>query len=43
VRARKLYDTGFKTVKSVGEASFSELAQILGEGIAKSVKKELSK
>ena len=43
VRARKLYDAGFKTVKNVGEAPFSELTQILGEGIAKSVKKELSK
>jgi helicase len=43
VRARRLYDAGFKTVKSVGEAPFSKLVQILGEGITKSVKKELNK
>lgn len=42
VRARALYDAGFKTVKDVRSASFSELANVLGEGIAKSVKKQLT-
>lgn len=42
VRARKLFDAGYKTVKDVEKASFKELAEILGEGIAKSVKKQLT-
>lgn len=42
VRARTLFDAGFKTVKDVRGASLSELSKVLGEGIAKSVKKELT-
>lgn len=42
VRARKLFDAGYKTVRDVKRASLSELTEILGEGIAKSVKKEVS-
>lgn len=42
VRARKLYDAGYKSVKDVERASLSELSNILGEGIAKSVKKVLT-
>jgi helicase len=42
VRARNLFDAGYKTVNDVKKASLSELTDILGEGIAKSVKKEIS-
>jgi helicase len=42
VRARSLFDAGFKTVKDVKKAPMSELANILGERIAESVKKQLT-
>ena len=42
VRARNLFNAGFKTVKDVKKASLSDLSAVLGEGIAKSVKKELT-
>ncbi len=41
-RARKLFEAGFTTIRDVRKASFSELADILGEGIAKSVKNQLA-
>lgn len=42
VRARALYNKGFKTVKDVRSASLSELTSVLGEGIAKSVENQLT-
>ena len=42
VRARTLYNEGFKTVKDVKSAPLPELTSVLGEGIAKSVKKQLT-
>ncbi len=42
VRARKLYDAGYKTVKDVEKASLGDLAEVLGEGIAESVRKQLA-
>ena len=43
VRARLLYNAGYKTVKDVAKAPLSKLSMILGEGIAQSVKKELTR
>jgi helicase len=42
VRARSLYDAGFKTVKDIKKAPLSELSDILGERIAESVKEQLT-
>lgn len=41
-RARRLYEAGYKTVADVQRATLSELVDVLGEGIAKSVKKALA-
>ncbi len=42
VRARNLFNAGFKSIRDIRRASLLELSKILGEGIAKSVKNELA-
>lgn len=41
-RARRLYEAGYKTVSDLQKTSPSALAEVLGEGIAKTVKKVLA-
>lgn len=42
VRARKLYNNGYHTVKSVKNAPLSDLKEILGEKTAENIKKQLT-
>jgi len=42
VRARRLYDAGYKTARQVQTAPFSDLSLLLGEGVARSIKQTLS-
>jgi len=41
VRARKLYDAGFRTIASLRNAPLKRLSEILGENIARNVKEQL--
>lgn len=42
VRARKLYDNGYKTVRDIKKAPLSNLKEILGEKIAENIKEQLT-